>query len=123
MARFSGIHGRITDPAVVKEYEIAERFDKVRVGETGVFFPYNLSVKFIPFKYIDRAFIRINEVNGRMCCGKAVFRYFRLVFVRDGREFIDAISEDKKAMDDALAAIARNAPQIEIGFAGKTQPA
>ena len=118
MARFTGIHGRIKDPAVAEEYERAERFDKVRVGKTGVFFPYNLSIKYIPYKYIDRVFIRINEVNGRMCCGKAVFQYFRLVFVRDGREFIDAISEDEKAMDDALAAIAENAPQVAIGFVG-----
>ena len=118
MARFTGIHGRIKDPAVAEEYERAERVDKVRVGKTGVFFPYNLSIKYIPYKYIDRVFIRINEVNGRMCCGKAVFQYFRLVFVRDGREFIDAISEDEKAMDDALAAIAENAPQVAIGFVG-----
>ena len=110
--RFSGIHGRITDPAVAEEYENAERFDKVRVGKTGVF-----------YKYMERAFIRINEVNGRMCCGKAVFQYFRLVFVRNGKEFIDAISENEKAMDDALAAIARNAPQVATGFVGKEQPA
>ena len=123
MARFSGIHGRITDPAVTEEYEAAERFDKVCVGNTGVFFPYNLSIKYIPYKYIDRVFIRINEVNGRMCCGKAVFQYFRLVFVRDGKEFIDVISEDEKAMDDALAAIAEKAPDVAIGFIGKEQNA
>ena len=104
---FSGIHGRITDPAVAEEYESAGRFDKVRVGDTGVFFPYNLSIKYIPYKYIDRVFIRINEVNGKLCCGKATFQYFRLVFVRDGKEFIDVISENEKAMDDALAAIAK----------------
>ena len=123
MARFTGIHGRITDPAVAEEYEGAERFDKVRVGNTGVFVPYNLSIKYIPYKYIDRVFIRINEVNGRMCCGKAVFQYFRLVFVRDGKEFIDVISEDEKAMDDALAAIAEKAPDVAIGFVGKEQTA
>ena len=119
MARFSGIHGRITDPAVAEEYESAERFDRVRVGKTGVFFPYNLSIKYIPYKYIDRVFIRINEVNGKLCCGKATFQYFRLVFVRDGKEFIDVISENEKAMDDALVAIAKNAPQVAIGFVGK----
>ena len=123
MARFSGIHGRITDPAVVEEYESAERFDKVRIGKTGVFFPYNLSIKYIPYKYIDRVFIRVNEVNGKLCCGKATFYYYRLVFVRDGKEFIDVISEDEKAMDDVLAAIAMNAPQVAIGFTGKEQTA
>lgn len=124
MARsFSGIHGRIKDPAVAEEYESAARFDKVRVGDTGVFFPYNLSIKYIPYKYLDRVFIRVNEVNGKLCCGKATFYYYRLVFVRDGKEFVDVISEDEKAMDDALAAIAEKAPQVAIGFAGKEQPA
>ena len=123
MARFSGIHGRITDPAVAEEYESAGRFDKVRVGDTGVFFPYNLSIKYIPYKYIDRVFIRINEVNGKLCCGKATFQYFRLVFGRDGKEFIDVISENEKAMDDALAAIAKKAPQVAIGFVGKEDKA
>ena len=124
MARsFSGIHGRIRDPAVAEEYENPARFDKVRVGKTGVFFPYNLSIQYIPYKYIDRVFIRVNEVNGKLCCGKATFYYYRLVFVRDGKEFIDVISEDEKAMDGALAAIAENAPDVATGFSGKEQPA
>ena len=118
---FSGIHGRIKNPAVAEEYERAERFDKVRVGKTGVFFPYNLSIKYIPYEYMERVFIRVNEVNGKLCCARATFFYYRLVFVRNGREFIDVISEDEKAMDDALAAIAQNAPQVAIGFVGKEE--
>ena len=119
MARtFSGISGRVTDPSVAQEYESAERFDKVRVGETGVFFPHGLSVKYLPYKALERVFIRIHEVDGKLCCGKAVFQYFRLVFMRGGKEFIDIISEDEAAMDAALAAIGKKAPQLAIGFAG-----
>jgi hypothetical protein len=119
MARsFSGIRGRVSDPAVAQEYESAERFDKVRVGETGVFFPYGFSIKYLPYRSLERVFIRIHEVNGKLCCGKAVFQYFRLVFMRGGKEFIDVISENEAAMDAALAAIREKAPQIAIGFAG-----
>ena len=116
---FSGLRGRVSDPAVAREYESAERFDKVRVGETGVFFPYGLSVKYLPYDSIERAFIRIHEANAKLCCGKAVFQYFRLVFMREGKEFIDVISEDEAAMDAALAAIGERAPQVAIGFVGK----
>ena len=120
MARaFSGLQGRVSDPAVAQEYASAERFDKVRVGETGVFFPHGLSVKYLPYEAIERAFIRIHEVNAKLCCGKAVFQYFRLVFVRGGKEFIDVISEDEAAMDAALTAIGEKSPQIAIGFPGK----
>ena len=65
---------------------------------------------------LERAFIRIQEVNGRFCCGKAVFAYYRLVLVVDGKEWGDIMSEDEKAMDDALAAIAARSSATAIGF-------
>ncbi len=117
---FTGVDGRVRDNAVAAEYEQAERFDRVRVGKTGVFFPYGLSVRYLPYDYLDRVFIRVHEVNGKLCCGTAVFHYFRLVFVHQGKEFIDVISEDEKAMDEALAAIAQNAPQVAVGFLQKS---
>jgi len=38
------------------------------------------------------------------------------VFVAGGSEICDVISENEKAMDDALALIHENAPHIAIGF-------
>ena len=39
--------------------------------------------------------------------------------MRDGKEFVDVISENEKAMDEALALIAANAPSVKIGFERK----
>lgn len=49
-----------------------------------------------------------------MCCGQANFNYFRLVFVKDGKEFADVMSENEKAMDDALAEIAAHG--VAVGY-------
>ena len=62
---------------------------------------------------------RVQEVNGKLCCGNTILQYFRLVFVKDGKEFVDVISENETAMDEALALIAANAPSVKIGFERK----
>ncbi|MBR1456017.1 MAG: hypothetical protein IJ594_02500 [Oscillospiraceae bacterium] len=99
------------------DFEQAQVYDKLRVGSEGVYFREGLRTRFIPYSDMDRAFIRIHEVNGRMCCGSAVFHYFRMVFAKDGKEFADMVSEKEKAMDEALAAIAAKAPGVAIGVA------
>ena len=99
------------------DYAQAQVFDKLRVGDAGVYYREGLRTRFVPYSDMDQAFIRVHEVNGRMCCGNAVFHYFRMVFVRNGKEFADMISEKETAMDEALAAIARKAPQVAIGVA------
>ena len=53
------------------DYEQAQSFDKLRVGREGVYFRDGFRVRFIPYAEMDRVFIRIQEVNGRMCCGRA----------------------------------------------------
>ena len=116
MKKITGIEGQIIDAAVIADYENAQVFEKIRVGAAGVFLPHNLTVKYIPFSYIDNAFKRINEVNGRLCCGNASFYYYRLVLAHDGKEFIDYLTENEKTIDDALRAIASADGRIKIGY-------
>ena len=93
------------------------KFDKLEITETGVSFREGFRKKEIPFEKIARVFIRIHEVNGKLCCGSTVFQYFRMVFVdADGREFADFICENEQAMKDALAYLHGLAPQIAIGY-------
>lgn len=114
--KFSGVQGIVEDPNVTGDFESAAVFDNLRVGKLGVYFRSGLRMRYIPFSYMDRAFIRIHEVNGKLCCGSTVFQYFRLVFVHNGKEFADSISENEAAMNNALAQIAKNAPAVAIGF-------
>lgn len=92
-------------------------FDKLRVGDEGVYYREGFRTRFIPYEDMDRVFIRIQEVRGKMCCGSAVFQYFRMVFVKDGEEFADMMSEKETAMDDALKCIAAKAGNLAIGVA------
>lgn len=114
--KFAGVDGIISSPELSADYEKAGVFDKVRVGDLGVYFRDGLKVRHIPYSYLDRVFIRIQEVRGKMCCGQTIFAYYRLVFVKNGKEYADVMSESEKAMDDALALIASKAPQLAIGL-------
>lgn len=114
--KFSSPSGAIIDPAVAADFENARVFDKALVGALGVYYRDGFRIKYVPYSALERAFIRIQEVNGRMCCGRAVFAYYRLVLVVGGKEWGDIMSEDEKAMDEALAEIAQRSPATAIGF-------
>lgn len=116
MRKFAGT-GSISVEQAAQDYESAVGFDKLRVGGLGVYFPSGFKTRMVPYGEMDRAFIRIHEVNGKLCCGSSVFQYFRMVFVRGGKEFADYLSEDEAAMDAALALIHERAPQVAIGVA------
>ena len=89
----------------------------MRVGKLGVYYRSGLKTVFLAYPTLERAFIRIQEVNGRMCCGSTTFAYYRLVLIRGGKEYAEVMSESESAMDAALAAIHENAPELPIGVA------
>ena len=118
--RFAGINGTLESAELSADFDSAAVFEKLRVGEKGVYFRDGLRTRYIPYDYIDRAFIRVQETRSRMCCGQANFNYFRIVFVHDGKEFADYLSEKEKEMDDALAAIAAHG--VPTGFVKEDAP-
>lgn len=114
--KFSSPAGVVADAAVNADFESAQTFDKVFVGRLGIYYRDGFKTKYVPYASLERAFIRVQEVNGRMCCASATFHYFRLILVVDEKEWGNILSEDEKAMDDALAAIAARSPATAIGF-------
>jgi len=112
--KFSTTGGTVDTPEVNTDYDNAKVFDKLRIGSLGVYFRDGLRVKYIPYSEMDRAFIRVQQTQARMCCGQANFDYFRMVFVHDGKEFADILSENESIMDAALAEIASHG--VTTGF-------
>ena len=117
--KFYTPEGKTESPELSAEFEQAQLFDKLKVGKSGVFFREDLRLKYIPYSFIERAFIRIHEVNGRMCCGNTKFQYFTMMFIHGGKEYGNVISEKEELMDEALALIHKMAPEIAIGVEEK----
>ena len=85
------------------------------VGARGVYYRDGLRIRHLAYDEMERAFIRVQEVRGRMCCGQATFAYFRPVFLVGGKEYAEYMSEDEKAMDAALAKLHELAPEVPVG--------
>lgn len=117
--KFSGPIGGADPAALAADFETAARFEKLAVGKLAVYYREGFRTRAIPYGKMERAFIRVQEVRGRMCCGQATFAYFRMVFLVDGKEIAEYISENEKAMDQALAKIHELAPDVPIGVAEK----
>ena len=118
--KFTGLNGSVDSAELGQDYASARVFDKVRVGRLGVYFRDGFKTRYLDYPSLERVFIRVQAVNGRMCCGTANFEYYRLVFVRGGEEIADVLSEKEAEMDAALAAIHEMAPALAIGFPGKS---
>ena len=112
--KFMGVNGSVSDGSLDADFDNAAVFEKLRIGNLGVYYRDGLKTRFIPYDYMDRAFIRVQETRSRMCCGQTNWNYFRVVFVHDGKEFANYMSESEKAMDDALAALAEHG--VTTGF-------
>ena len=117
--KFAGRKGPVENTAVTADYESAQNFEALRVGKLGVYYREGFKTRFFAFEELERAFLRVQEVRGRMCCGQAFFAYFRMVLVAGGKEYDYAMSEKEQLMRDALAAIAANAPALPIGVPAK----
>ena len=115
--KFAGLDGTVESAELSADYEAAEVFEKLRVGKKGVYFRDGFKLRFLDYKLLERVFIRVQAVNGRLCCGTANFEYYRLVFVRGGKEIADVLSENEQLMDAALAKIGERAPNLAIGKA------
>ena len=103
--RFAGLNGSVESAELSRDYESAQVFDKIRVGRLGVYFREGFKTRFLDYPSLERVFIRVQAVNGRLCCGSTSFEYYRLVFVRGGEEIADVMSEKEKETDAALACI------------------
>ena len=112
---FAGVDGPVSGPAYDADFEAAQKFDRLKVGKLGAYYRDGFKTRFLAYDKLERAFIRVQEVRGRMCCGQAFFAYFRMVFVSGGKEYADVLSEDEQLMDAALAAIAQAAPELKVG--------
>lgn len=107
--------GAVSSAEFTADYESAEVFDRVRVGRRAVYFREGFKTRCLPYEALERVFIRVQGVNGKLCCGTANFEYYKLVFVSGGKEIAEVFSENEKATDAALARIAERAPGLAIG--------
>ncbi len=100
----------------MSDYENALKIGKARVGAEALYFKAGFKSVTLPYAELERAFIRVREANGKMCCGTACFADYYLVLVSGGNELAEIRMERDEA-EKILKLISEKSPATAIGIA------
>lgn len=90
------------------------KLGKLRLSAEAVHFRSGLKSIALPYNELERAFLRVREASGKMCCGTACFADYYLVLVSGGRELAE-LRMEKDDAETALGIIAEKSPKTVIG--------
>ena len=103
----------IRDVEHVEDYKNAPSIGRVRFGKL-CFYYRDLGVKYyVPYDYIERAFIRISETQPD---DSPAYYYYRLILVHGEEEFANLIFNKEQDADDALSRLSECAPNMAVGY-------
>ena len=92
------------------------KIGKLRFDGDALYFRSGLKNVTLPYGELERAFMRVREATGKMCCGTACFADCYLVLVSAGRELAEMRME-KEDIEAVLSLIAERSPGTVIGKA------
>lgn len=70
----------------------------------------------LPYADIVQAYLRVEEVNGKLCCGVASFDMFFLMMKTREEELIKVEATSKEIVKEMLEVLKEKNPEIEIGY-------
>ena len=92
------------------------KIGKLRFDGDALYFRSGLKNVTLPYGELERAFLRVREATGKMCCGTACFADCYLVLVSAGQELAE-IRMEKEDVEAVLSLIAERSPGTVIGKA------
>ena len=100
----------------MNENENEVKIGKLKFGREALSFRAGLKNVTLPYSELERAFLRVREATGKMCCGTACFADCYLVLVSAGKELAE-IRMEKEDVEAVLSLIAERSPGTVIGKA------
>ena len=110
----------VTDGPMIQDHAEAEqhghqglrKLPRLRLGTHALYYRDLGKDYFVPYDYIDRAFIRISECQPD---DSPAYYYYRVILVHDGKEFANLIINEEEAADRVLERLKEIRPEIAIG--------
>ena len=106
----------LTEDELTVDFQNAPSCGKVRLGNHCLYFPKFSGITCLPYLSITHAYIRQEEVNAKLCCGRANFDQFYLMTRGTDGKLRKAQVKSIEAGKGALAAISAANPAAEIGY-------
>ena len=103
------------------DFNTAQNLGKVRLGSGWLFFKKFSGISYLPYDRIVHAWLRLEEVSAKMCCGRANFdQFYLMVEDADGKVQRCELGSREK-VDQVLAHIGQLCPAAEIGYWKKAE--
>ena len=107
----------ILDPAVLKQdLQNARPIDTISLGQTCLYYPALLKLRYLPYSKIQWAYLRAEENRMSMCCGKTFVDIWYLLLYAEGKQIAKIEFQKKETAKAALAALAESHEHILIGY-------
>jgi len=97
------------------DYSCAAKQEKLRIGSKCLYISHTLYTEYVPYQAITRAYRRIENVKGKLCCGIATYEIHHLVLETGGKEQT-VLLEGREAAQAALDSIAAGNRDAVIGL-------
>ena len=110
----------VTDGPMIQDHAEAEqhghqglrKLPRLRLGKHALYYRDLGKDYYVPYDYIDRAFVRISECQPD---DSPAYYYYRVILVHDGKEFANLIINEEEAADRVLERLKEIRPEIQIG--------
>lgn len=99
-----------------QDYQNAAQYGAVLVGERYLFHKGFTQVKYLPLEEIVWCYMRQEDSNITLCCGKGTLPTYFLVAVTASKVCMKVAVERSQDVKAALQAIAKRNPQVAIGY-------
>ena len=119
----------VSEGPMIRDHGEAEQYGhqgirklpRIRLGKEALYYRDLGKDYFVPYDYIERAFVRISECQPD---DSPAYYYYRVVLVHGGKEFANLIINEEPVADRVLERLKEIRPEIEIGYVatGKEKP-
>ena len=99
-----------------QDFEQAEKFKKVAVGEKCIYYMGLMQTKYLPLSEIVWAYMRQEDCEGTMCCGRMGFSSFFLMVTNGDKKQQKTYLDDAKDVKAILALLEERNPRMESGY-------
>ena len=89
---------------------------KIKLYDTSLTYKKGFKWNALPYTEIINAYLRIEEVNGRLCCGVASFDMHFLMLKTKSGELIKVEGSSKEIVKEILDVLSQKNSEIVIGF-------
>lgn len=89
---------------------------KIKFGERELTYKRGFKWHTLPYEEITHAYLRIEEVKGRLCCGVANFDMHFLMLKTSAGELVKLEASSQEIVKRMLDELKEKNPNVSIGF-------